>query len=60
VKKRYSKKSKGVPATMTGFVMPNHFISYNKAMIFKAKPFTTFGTVDGMNPVNNMRSEKYP
>jgi hypothetical protein len=60
MKKRYSKKSKSVPTAMTGFVMSNHFIGYNKAMIFKAKPFAAFGTVDGMNPVNDMRGEKYP
>jgi hypothetical protein len=57
-KKRYSKKSKDVPAAGPGPMMADCFIGNNKAVVFKAEPFTAFGAVDGITPVEEVGSEK--
>jgi hypothetical protein len=58
VKKRYSKKSKGVPAAGPGAVMADCFVGNNKAVVFKAEPLTAFGAVDGMRPIHEAGSEE--
>jgi hypothetical protein len=37
--------------------MTNRFIGNNKTVVLKAEPFTTFGAVDGMNPINDVWNE---
>jgi hypothetical protein len=49
-----------VSTAKAGPIMAYSFIGYHKTMVFEAKPFTAFRTMDSISPVNDMRNEEYP
>jgi hypothetical protein len=57
VEKRYSEKSEKVPAARPGTMVADCFIGNYETMVLKAKPPATFGAVDSMNPVYDVRGK---
>jgi hypothetical protein len=57
VMKRYTEKPEGISTASPGPMMTDRLVSYDKTMVLKTKPLAAFGTMDGMNPVDNVGDE---